>query len=305
MKPAPRNSRLRRRGAIAVLAALAMVVMVAMLALSLDVGFMSSVRTDMQAAADAGALAGAGELANGQQAAQIAARTYVVSNASTRPGVTGNEIVTNVSVGHWDRGQRSFTKDQQPLNAVQVVADRINAPMFFGKVFHRNAFDMRASAIATFQPRDIMLVLDYSGSMQTHNKIGALKDAVAAFISVLQQSQSNDRVGFSVYSTEGHLATGMTFDLPNLLQDVQSRNADGWTNMGQGMEQGRVELTNNARQGTKKLMVVMTDGMANRPTNRDPFQYVRDIKTSCNISPTRLKEFITTSLAACRNRKTS
>lgn len=51
--------------------------------------------------------------------------------------------------------------------------------------------------------------------------------------------------------------------------------------MGEGMERGRVELTNNARQGTKKLMVVMTDGMANRPLNRAPFQYVRDEAAAC------------------------
>jgi Mg-chelatase subunit ChlD len=230
----------------------------------------------MQTAADAGALAGAGELAKGRQAAEVAARTYVMSNANTRPGVADRDIVTNISVGHWDRAQRSFTKDQTPLNAVEVIADRTNAPMFFGKMFSQHGFDMRASAIATFQPRDIMLVLDYSGSMRDFNKIGALKDAVAAFISVLQQSQSNDRVGFSVYSTEGHLATGLTFDLPQLLRDVRSRRADGWTNMGEGMEKGRIELTDNARLCTKKLMVVMTDGMANRPTTRNPFQYVRD-----------------------------
>jgi Mg-chelatase subunit ChlD len=46
--------------------------------------------------------------------------------------------------------------------------------------------------------------------------------------------------------------------------------------MGEGMEKGRIELANNARRDAKKLMVVMTDGMANRPLGRDPFQYVRD-----------------------------
>ncbi|MEX0820108.1 MAG: VWA domain-containing protein [Pirellulaceae bacterium] len=275
-----RRKYLRRKGAIAVLAAVGMVVMVAVLALSLDVGVISSVRGDMQAAADAGALAGAGELPQGPQAAVVAARTYVMWNASTRPGVTDADITTNISVGYWDRGQRSFTQDGQPLNAVRVVADRTDVPLFFGKAFNRQAFDMRASAVATFQPRDIMLVLDYSGSMQDHNKIGALKDAVAAFISVLQQSQANDRVGFSVYSTEGRLATKLTFDLPDLLRDVRSRDADGWTNMGEGMEKGRVELTKKARRGTKKLMVVMTDGMANRPRNRNPLQYVRDEATA-------------------------
>ncbi len=271
-----RSSRRRRKGAIAVLAAFAMVIMVAMLALSMDVGGMSSVRTDLQTAADAGALAGAGELYGGQKSAKAVARQYVMMNASTRPGVTDKDIKTEITVGHWDAGLRSFTKDQLPLNAVNVVADRTNMPMFFGKMFNQNAYDVRASAIAAYQPRDIMLVLDYSGSMRDQNKIGALKDSVAAFVSVLQKSQANDRVGFSVYSTEGHLAEELTFDLDDLLRDIRRRDAEGWTNMGEGMEKGRIQLTNNARRGTKKLMVVMTDGMANRPLGRDPFQYVRN-----------------------------
>lgn len=276
MHLARRSSRPRRKGAIAVLAAFALVLVVAMLALSMDVGFISCIRTDMQTAADAGALAGAGELPNGQQAALSAARQYVMANAKTKPGVSDKNIKTDISVGHWDHVQHRFAQDQQPLNAVKIVADRTEMPMFFGNAFLANAPDVQASAIAAFQPRDIMLVLDYSGSMRDFNKIGALKDAVAAFISVLQKSQANDRVGFSVYSTEGHLAKELTFDLPDLLRDVRSRDANGWTNMGEGMEKGRRELTDNARRGTKKLMVVMTDGMANRPLGRDPFQYVRD-----------------------------
>lgn len=276
MNRVARHSHARRTGAIAVLAAFALVVMIGMMALALDIGFMSSVRTDMQVAADAGALAGAGELFNGQQAATTAAKKYVLSNAKTTASVKDADITTDVTVGHWDRGRRSFTKDLIPLNAVKVVADRTQAPLFFGNAFNQQDFNMRASAIATFQPRDIVLVLDYSGSMRSHGKIGALKDAVAAFINVLQQARANDRVGFSVYSTEGHLAKGLTLNLTDLLRDVRRRRADGWTNMGEGMKKGRIELTNNARRGTKKLMVVMTDGMANRPRGRNPFRYVRD-----------------------------
>ncbi len=267
----------QRKGAIAVLAAVALIIMVAMMAFALDIGFISSVRTDMQAAVDAGALAGAGELFSGQQAAEQAAKRFVLVNAQTHADVTTDQIVTDVAVGHWDRGARSFIEDRLPLNAVKVVSDRVDAPLFFGKVFDQHNFNMQASAIATFQPRDIMLVLDYSGSMRDFDKIGALKDAVASFINVLQQARSNDRVGFSVYSTQANLAKGLTFDLPDLLADVRSRPADGWTNMGNGMEKGRIELTNNARLGTKKLMVVMTDGMANRPVNRNTaVQLVRD-----------------------------
>ena len=140
---------------------------------------------------------------------------------------------------------------------------------------------MSASAVATYRPRDIMLVLDYSGSMNSNNKIGALKDAVTLFIAALQQAQGEDRVGFSVYSTTGALAEALTFDLKQIKQAVGSRSAGGWTNMGEGMEFGRTELQNNRRQRALSLMVVMTDGMANRPRNRDPFRYVRDEAALC------------------------
>lgn len=267
----------RRKGAIAVLAAVMLVGVLALMAVAIDIGFMLTVRTEMQAAADAGALAGVGELPRGQQAARRAAADYVKQNARTKDG----DLATTVEFGHWNRGSRSFAVGLEPLNAVRVIADRSNAPRFFGKAIRQDNFQMRASAVATYRPRDIMLVLDYSGSMNDLDKIGALKDAVAVFVSALQQSGANDRVGFSVYSTNGSLAQRLTFDLPDLLADVQGRSAGGWTNMGEGMERGSDELIDNARQGAKKLMVVMTDGMANRPEDRDPFQYVRDEAAAC------------------------
>lgn len=271
-----------RRGAIAVMAAIALIAMVVLMAMTLDIGYMLTVRTDMQAAADAGALAAVGELPNGRQAARVAAKDYVERNAIVNSTVNQNDVATTVEFGHWTAATRLFAKNQQPLNAAKVVADRSNAPHFFANALKNKSFGMSASAIATYQPRDIMLVLDYSGSMNTSNKIGALKDSVAVFISVLQQSRANDRVGFSVYSTTGSLAQSLTLNLPSVLQDVRSRSANGWTNMGEGMEKGRIELTNNARRGTKKLMVVMTDGMANRPQNPTvAIQYVRDEASAC------------------------
>jgi len=275
------ETRRPRKGAIAVLAAVMLVAMVALMAVAIDIGFMLAVRTEMQAAADAGALAAAGELPRGQQQARNAAVEYVERNARTNSAVKKSDLATTVEFGNWNRGNRSFAEGLEPMNAVRVIADRSNAPRFFGKALREDGFQMRASAVATFRPRDIMLVLDYSGSMNNFNKIGALKEAVAVFVSVLQQSGANDRVGFSVYSTRGSMAKRLTFDLPDLLADVQQRSAGGWTNMGEGMERGREELTDNARAGAKKLMVVMTDGKANRPLDRDPLQYVRDEAAAC------------------------
>src|SRR5262249_32555879 len=52
-----------------------------------------------------------------------------------------------------------------------------NMPFFFGKVFGQNTFTISSSATAMFQPRDIMVVLDYSASMNddsTFARIGLL-----------------------------------------------------------------------------------------------------------------------------------
>ena len=51
-----------RRGAILVLAAIVMIVLLAFVAMTVDVGFVELTRTQLQSAADAGALAGAMEL---------------------------------------------------------------------------------------------------------------------------------------------------------------------------------------------------------------------------------------------------
>src|SRR6516225_2576735 len=59
-----RNQHGKRRGAIVPLAALLMVVLVGMLAFAIDVGYMSTVKAELQNAADAAALAGAERLQN-------------------------------------------------------------------------------------------------------------------------------------------------------------------------------------------------------------------------------------------------
>lgn len=269
-----RHYRTRRSGAIAVLAAFGLVFFVAFLALTIDLGFMLTVRSEMQCAADAGALAGAGDLSAGHAIAIATARDYVLKNAGH--GVRKPDLDIDVEVGHWHRDSHTFVVNEQPLDAVRVNTRRQNAPLFFGQVLRNTSFDMQASAVASLQPRDIMLVLDYSGSMNDQNKIGALKDAVSMFLAMLQHSRANDRVGLAVYSTTGELAQSLTFDLSSVDAEVRSRPADGWTAMGSGMELGRRELTANARPNSKKLMVLMTDGMANRPLDRDPRQYVRD-----------------------------
>jgi Mg-chelatase subunit ChlD len=50
-------------------------------------------------------------------------------------------------------------------SAIRVTMTRERAPLFFARLMGYNDFDVTRSAIASYQPRDIMLVLDCSASM--------------------------------------------------------------------------------------------------------------------------------------------
>ena len=50
-------------------------------------------------------------------------------------------------------------------NALRITARRNDAPHFFGRIFGHQNFDVQAQAIAMANPRDIVFVVDLSGSM--------------------------------------------------------------------------------------------------------------------------------------------
>ena len=76
-RPAPD----KRKGAIIILTAILMVCLMAMLAMSIDVGYMVTVQSELDRAVDAGALAGAATLGDGTSSASTEAREFIQSNA--------------------------------------------------------------------------------------------------------------------------------------------------------------------------------------------------------------------------------
>jgi len=157
-RPAP-----RRRGAIIVLSALLMVVVFGLAAFAIDIGYMMLVRTQLQTAVDAGAMA-AGNAMNGTPADVIAVgQEYVQYH--TAGGRSIGTAETTVEMGIWDADTRTFTPSATVQNAVRVTAERLSESFFFAKVLGSTTFDMRASAIAMANPRDIAFVVDLSGSM--------------------------------------------------------------------------------------------------------------------------------------------
>lgn len=163
----------QRKGTILVLSAVLMVVMMGFIALSVDVGYMHNVQTEMDRAVDAAALAGASALPEGSIEAENVARTFVAMNQVGGSPLFGDNVT--VTVGHWDRDARVFTPDNSSPSAIKVDAQRNDQrPLFFANVWGIDQFQVDSSAIALFQPRDIMVVLDYSGSMNDDSELKSI-----------------------------------------------------------------------------------------------------------------------------------
>jgi hypothetical protein len=170
--------------------------MMFMIAVAVDVGYIYTVQTQLDRAVDAAALAGAQDLVNGTSAAQAKATEYLVRNpvGSSMTFVDETQLAAQsatfnsqhandlqMKYGTWDATTKTFTQNAVTPSALQVTMTYPNMPFFFGKVLGHDTFTITSSATAMFQPRDIMVVLDYSASMNddsTFGSIGKLSQSV-------------------------------------------------------------------------------------------------------------------------------
>lgn len=198
-----RLPRRRRRGVIIVLAAVLMIVLMAMLALSIDTGYMYTLQTQLDRSVDAAALAGAAVLIDGTDQAREAALEYLIRNPVAKPytTVTDDDLVQlsaqfqaehasdyKIRWGEWDPINNEVNETDQLPSAISVSMTYPNLPFFFGRVLGHDTFDLTSTAVAMYQPRDIMLVLDFSGSMSDDSKLSAIsRFGKAAVIDGLEQ----------------------------------------------------------------------------------------------------------------------
>jgi hypothetical protein len=377
---------LERRGAVVVFAAILIVILLGFCAFAVDLGYIANTKTELSRAVDAGALAGVGVLPQGSAATIPVVRQYVKANIVGAREIKDDEIL--VEVGHWDAQTKTFTPSDEYPSALRVVVQRPKQPLFFGRVFGKDDFDLQLEAIAQYQPRDIMLTLDFSASMnddstyaamgtlgsahvtanlqQIYGELGspaygnmsfngvtlsstnnttlkntlgltnvpypypvgswneyfsyvqnnsllnnaglrkkygyktlihywldsrpmhsetpslanvsaqpvkALKEATEVFLSYLQAQDTDDRLGLSIYNSVNETAIlehQLTQDynaVNTLLQARQAGHYNHYTNIGAGMNKSRIELQQHGRAGAFRMIVLMTDGIANRPTN--------------------------------------
>ncbi|TWT36919.1 hypothetical protein KOR34_18640 [Posidoniimonas corsicana] len=168
----------RRRGVVAILAAVFAVVMVGMAAFAVDLGYMLSVKEELQRTADSAALAAcwdySQQLIDGADSdtaecsARLAAAGYAGSNVVSTEAPALHSNYSNSPAGDLVFGHVSDvyganvtldTSGANLFNAVRVKVRRDNtvngvAPYFFAKVFGKTGQSLEASATAAIV-RDI------------------------------------------------------------------------------------------------------------------------------------------------------
>jgi hypothetical protein len=179
----------KRRGNVLVLASFLMIVMLAMCAFAVDVGYICLMRGELQRAVDAAALAGAAELQYGVPEAQEKAKEYLVRN----PVGSSVSVISEtwsledaledfdehhldgltLEAGSWDPTTRTFTPTDELPSSLHVAMEYSNLPFFFGRVLGQDVFTVRGESTAMFQPREMMVVLDYSASMNDDSEFSS------------------------------------------------------------------------------------------------------------------------------------
>jgi len=208
-----------RRGVVVVLTGFTLVAIFAFMALSIDTGRIVLTETQMQNAVDAASLAAAQEITaavyaagQGQGSANIDANSIAVEAARTMAAQVAEangvyiDPQTDVQFGKRVFDEATGTWPIQwgatPFNVVQVVARRTNAdatapdgqlPLAFGWAVGRSQVPIQTSATAFVEARDLVVVLDFSASMnddsslrsslgqtQAENSLDAMWDAARA-----------------------------------------------------------------------------------------------------------------------------
>lgn len=188
-----------RRGAIAPLAAILLSVLFAFVAYGIDSSRIVSERTKMQNAVDAASLAASQEIvAQVREAGQNVddGQVHVVSIAENQARAIAAEVAAangvhvdpNLDVffgkRFWDEDSEEWRIDWgvEPYNVVKVVARRDNPdldrpdgafPLAFGWAVGSESTELVVSASAFIEARDMVLVLDFSASMNDDSSIGA------------------------------------------------------------------------------------------------------------------------------------
>ena len=175
-----RNTRTRdRRGTVLPLFAFAIVAICGFVALSVDIGLIALAKTQAQNAADAAALAGArtidGSSNSNLSVASSNASAAAVANQILGQSIQASQVTLVHGAYHYDATNKVFVPQFPPVSPdnYNLTKATVNASISnqFAKVLGLSLSNVTCTAIAAHRPRDIAIVLDYSGSMNNESDL--------------------------------------------------------------------------------------------------------------------------------------
>jgi Mg-chelatase subunit ChlD len=181
------NNLRRQKGVVIILIAIMLIVLVAFVALSVDVGVVYTAQSELQNAVDAAAMAAAHALTRESEAADAGftdvreyardqARIYAGKNFAN--GHSLDLLQTDIQLGQWTPGTgfTPLSSSDERVAAIQITGHLeqsrgTGVALYFAKVLGWDHMDIQASATAVYGSRDIVVVLDYSGSMSDDSEL--------------------------------------------------------------------------------------------------------------------------------------
>jgi Flp pilus assembly protein TadG len=284
-------------GQVIVLVVVALVGLLGMSAMVIDLGYLYWNQRNLQASADAAALAGAMELPDAAASVNVAKQYGTSSTAKNTDSRVSNvdESITTKCI--------TTIPGCDPVNAV-VVDETATVNTFFMRVFGMNTAKVHVKATACSpcgsQKLDIVLVLDRTGSMcedPAGNPDPACTDLVNSqngmktFLGYLDPTI--DSVGYAVFpparsvsgrcspadetnynrTTSPYVVVPLSSDYKNvdgslksssnLVSTINCTQAGGRTSYANAIEAAQGELDAHGRADAQHVVVFLSDGAAN------------------------------------------
>jgi Ca-activated chloride channel homolog len=268
----------RRRGAMMVMIAFLLVILFVAAAFAIDIAYMHATRAELRTATDAAARAAAEALGRLQSSDAAIDAALRLAEANT---VAGDALLldrSDVVLGSHRvgaDGRFRFIEGGTPVNSIRVTGERTDGsrsgavPLFFGPLFGVTRFQPVQQATSCRLDRDIALVLDVSGSMNSFGRFTSLKNALRIFLQELQAMPQECQVSLSVYSTDARQLHEMTTDFAAIDRIFSTQTASGFTAIGLGLRTGlrSIKQDPNSRPFAFKEILLMTDGNHNTGIN--------------------------------------
>lgn len=179
----------KRRGQILILFTLFIGFLMGFAAIGFDLAYAMVVRTQLVTALDAATLAAIRAVPQGNAVMQTASQRAFDANLPSGRLMTLNPTLSAPSV-------------TASAGVISVQFDAtVDAPMFFARWFGRDQMTVSARSTTARRDRNVILVLDYSGSVKP--VLSDIRDAAKVFVDSF--SDTSDQVGLVIFSTAGRI----------------------------------------------------------------------------------------------------